>query len=268
MGSFASFIESEAFFTVLILLLMILMFTFVSILMSGKKQEKKKMQERKKIQIDENAQIQLVQHGEKTHNIEHVENKEKEIGGTEVGLVKEVEAAELEEVEEELDTMRITVEESQEIKVTDYTRPIEDMEDEYVVQHQNALEEELNESEIVKVEMTEPTDNSNEIGEEINIPISTPKEEVDEEPIITQDINKNSNSKDAFEMNADEDHTINETVEYEPPQEYDGDKTEILDFPDFGFLDDDSSNNVETKILDQANKYIETIMESRETHEK
>ena len=104
MGAFASFIESEAFFPILILLLMILMFTFVSILMSGKTKEKKRIQERKKIKLDENAQIQLVQDGEMNYNKKEIK-EEKEIGGKEVVLVKEIEAVELSEVESEIDEM-------------------------------------------------------------------------------------------------------------------------------------------------------------------
>lgn len=270
MGSFASFIESEAFFPVLILLLTLLMFTFVSILMSGRNQEKKKLQERKKIQIDENAQIQLVQDGEKNYNKKVDKKEEKELGGKEVGLVKEIQAVELSEVESELDAMRITVEDNseKEIEVPDFNRPIEDMEDEYVVQHQNVFEEDLNDSEIVKVELTKPIDSSNDFGEEIVIETSKIEDESGEEPIISERKEISNDEKDAFEMNANEDRTINESVDAEPPKEYDGDKTEILDFPDFDFLDNDKSQSIDNQIINQANKYIENIMESRENHEE
>lgn len=269
MGSFASFIESEAFFPILIILLMLLMFMFVSILMSGRNQEKKKMQERKKIQIDENAQIQLVQHGGSSVHREKV-TEEKEIGGTEVGLVKEIQAAELSEVEEELDAMRITIEDNadDEVKVPNYNRPVEDMEDEYIIERQNTLEEELNESEIVKVELTEPTEYSSDSGEEITISKKKMEDESGEIPIIADEEKENIHERDAFEMNANDDHTINEHVEADVPKEYEGDKTEILDFPDFDFLDDEKTQKIETRIINQANKYIESVMESRENNEE
>lgn len=269
MGAFASFIESEAFFPILILLLMILMFTFVSILMSGKTKEKKRIQERKKIKLDENAQIQLVQDGEINYNKKEIK-EEKEIGGKEVVLVKEIEAVELSEVESELDEMRITVEDDseKEIEIPSFNRPIENMEDEYVVQHQNVFEEDSNESEIVKVELTKPTDISNEDGEEVVIVTQKMENESNGQPIISEEEKQSDIESDAFEMNANEDHTINESVKVEMPKEYDGDKTEILDFPDFDFLDDENSQSIDNQIINQANKYVENIMESRESHEE
>lgn len=273
MGTFAEFIESDAFFPVLILLLMLLMFTFVSILMSGRTKEKKKMQERKKIQLDESAQIQLVQHDSNVvviNNVPEEPREHKETGSTEVGLVKEVEAVDLSEVEEELEEMRVTIEENpdKEIEVPSFNQPIEDVSEEYVVEHQDTLAEELNESEIVKVELTEQIGASNDIGEEIIVPKSKMEDESNEEPVIEADKSKVIEENDAFEMNANEDHTINENVDYEPPKEYDGDKTEILDFPDFDFIDDDKTQKIETQIINQANKYIESVMESRETNEE
>lgn len=272
MGTFAEFIESDAFFPVLILLLMLLMFTFVSILMSGRTKEKKKIKERKKIQIDENAQIQLVQHGtNKGFKSTVTEDDEvEETGSTEVGLVKEVEAVDLSEVEEEIDEMRVTIEENpdKEIEIPSNNRPIEDMNDEYVVQHQDALNEELNDSEFVKVDLTEPIETSSDVGEEITVPKSKIEDESNEIPVLAEEKTKVSEEDDAFEMNANEDHSINEVIDSKPPKEYNGDKTEILDFPDFDFVDDEKTQKIETQIINQANKYIESVMESRENNEE
>ena len=273
MGTFTEFIESDAFFPVLILLLTLLMFTFVSILMSGRTKEKKKIQERKKIQLDENAQIQLVQHGvniDIKSSVTEEPNEYEETGSTEVGLVKEVEAVDLSEVEEELDDMRVTIEENpdKEVEIPSYNRPIEDPSDEYVVKHQDTIAEEQNNSEIVKVELTEPVENFNDIGEEIAVPQTKVEDESNGVPVVIDEETKISEEHDAFEMNADENHSINEEVNSLPPKEYEGEKTEILDFPDFDFVDDDKTQKIETQIINQANKYIESVMESRETNEE
>lgn len=274
MGTFAEFIESESFFPVLILLLMLLMFTFVSILMSGRTKEKKKMKERKKIQIDENAQIQLVQHEiniDIKNNVNlKLKDEAKETGNTEVGLVEEVEPVDLSEVEEEIDEMRVTIEENpdKEIEVPSFMRPIEDMNDEYVIEPKSTESEDINEEEIVKVEITEPTKKSNDIGEEIIVPQIKEQDESNEIPIISDESEKSRSESDAFEMDANENRTINEEIETESPKEYDGDKTEILDFPDFDFVDDEKTQKIETQIINQASKYIESIMESRESNEE
>ncbi len=271
MGTFAEFIESDAFFPVLILLLLILMFTFVSILMSGKNKAKREMQERKKIQIDENAQVQLVQHGVITDfKTEAVNDDEEEIGSNEVGLVKEVEAVDLSEVEEFIDNERVTIEKNPdtEIEVPELTRSIEDMTDEYLVAHEEAKFDEPNESDIVKVEVSTPTALTSDIGEEVTIPQAAITDESKEVPAVSYENTEIKQESDAFKMNANENHSINDHIEYETPKEYDGDKTEILEFPDFDFFDDDSTQKIETQIINQANKYIETVMESRESHEK
>lgn len=110
------------------------------------------------------------------------------------------------------------------------------------------------------------------IGDSI-IPDFSEHEQVDVEPIT-----ESSESEEiemplpiteapelAFASIPTDDNTINENIKIEPSQEYDYEKTEIFDFPDFSKTEIDSEKllvDVEKIVMDAANKYIDSIMKS------
>lgn len=319
MGTFANFIESDAFFPVLILLLLLLMFTFVSILLSGKKQNKKRLQDRKKVVIDEDAQIQLIQHEGHQKQSENVDEKElsneEEIGNSEIGLVTEVMSADLSEVEDYLnestndnvntsnidesptfvseintenpiphieesvidnsieedsiftpitintvDELEPTSEINNEVEPTmeaiDEVKPVSDSTIEVKPVSEPTSEVKPTIEPIDKVEqVSEVTEKS----EEIDMPAPIKNIEINELPSVDLNLeDKSYETSSAFDILATEDHTINSDVNIETPQEYNSDKTEVLTFPDFDSIE--KTNDIENKVIDEANKYIESIM--------
>ena len=322
MGTFANFIESDAFFPILILLLLLLMFTFVSILLSGKKQNKKRIQNRKNVVIDEDAQILLIQHDELQKNGKDLNEKEisdeEELENSEIGLVTEVMSADLSEVEgylnestnenvnisnvdesptyvSEINTSNIenpipntenlvidnSIEEDSiftpiTINTVDELEPINEINNE-VEPTMDTIDEVKPVSEVTnKIEPTsetnakvepvsEPTDNVEPVSEptvraeEIDMPAPIKNIEINELPSVDMNFeDKPYESSSAFDILATEDHTINSDVNVETPQEYISDKTEILTFPDFDSLE--KTSDIENKVIDEANKYIESVM--------
>ena len=90
MRTFENFIESEAFFPVLILLLVLLVCVFMWIMMSNKK-EIKKRRDKKKIKIDENAEIKIVSDGNEKVRVRKTQknNIDDEPERTEIAIVEE-----------------------------------------------------------------------------------------------------------------------------------------------------------------------------------
>lgn len=69
----------------------------------------------------------------------------------------------------------------------------------------------------------------------------------------------------AFDSKPSEDSFINENIKIDPVDEYDIEKTEIFDFPDFSKTEIDSKTaliDVESAVMEAANKYIESVMKS------
>lgn len=69
----------------------------------------------------------------------------------------------------------------------------------------------------------------------------------------------------AFAAMPSEDTSINEEIKFETTDDYDIEKTEIFDFPDFSKTEIDSEKalvDIEKVVLEAANKYIESVMKS------
>lgn len=111
-----------------------------------------------------------------------------------------------------------------------------------------------------------------EIGESI-FPDFSEKEEVEVEPImessepeeIEMPLPITESPELAFASLPTEDKTINENIKLESADEYDYEKTEIFDFPDFSKTEIDSEKmlvDVERIVMEAANKYIDSVMKS------
>ncbi len=105
------------------------------------------------------------------------------------------------------------------------------------------------------------------------IPDFSAKEEVEVEPIVeateTDEIEMpipiTETPELAFASLPTEDNTINENIKIESTEEYDYEKTEIFDFPDFSKAEIDNEKvlvDVEKVVMEAANKYIDSVMKS------
>lgn len=92
-----------------------------------------------------------------------------------------------------------------------------------------------------------------------------PINEVDENDEIEMPIPIIETPELAFASLPSEDKSINENIKIEQSQEYDFEKTEIFDFPDFSKTETASEKlliDVEKVVMEAANKYIDSVMKS------
>lgn len=259
MGAFESFVESKFFFPVLIGMLLLLIAIFVFILIFDRKKEKQYMKELKE-ELGSDDQTKTIQIPVQKVVKQVVVKKDPEL--TQTIQIPTLKKEEPEEVEEEksddkgLDLSKTVaptvlkenpvnkhVEERTEIaddapvvdlKITD-TESDESLEATQVIQ---AHEEAYPDDEIIVPEEVKQVEEEEE-GEEIAAPeaavqledegtsvIEIPK--VEEDEIKQVEIEK----PNAFETKADGNTDINEDIKYEPPKEYTGVKTEVLDLSD------------------------------------
>lgn len=250
MKTFETFIESEAFFPVLILLLVMLVCVFMWIVLSNKK-EAQKRREKKKVKIDENAEIKIVSDGNDDVRIKKVKKEkfEDEPERSEIAIVEEVAGSnnylEVKHEEPKETIYNIDLPNFNEAR---FTRE----DDEQIIDYKNIDYGDLSVPpvpDIFKDEFsdTAATKNENTSSNEI--------EQVEKE---------NKNIEDyAFNTTPNADREIHEDVKVEPPKEYVGEKTEVFDFPDFDQDDIFSSGDIETEIITAAEDYIKDIMSGK-----
>lgn len=283
MGTFVEFIESESFFPILILLLVLLMFVFAYILMSGKKNKRKRTQGRKKIRIDENAQVQLVQeHGMARQLKKEEEVLEVETGSTEVNLFLEeedfVKSVDINEFENTKDNsfkrdpiqvptystggaVNVKEKESNYVNLSDKNDipPFIIFRDELKNQYRTPSSEVINDTtqkQSFNTELTESLNENNRVRKEFEAPYSNFEEKSTDIPVIIDD--KKIDNNNAFGFKPDDNNNIKEDIQLSDSKEDFPDKTEVLDFPDFDSLSQETG--IEKTVIDAANKYIESIM--------
>lgn len=283
MGTFVEFIESESFFPILILLLVLLMFVFAYILMSGKKNKRKRTQGRKKIRIDENAQVQLVQeHGMARQLKKEEEVLEVETGSTEVNLFLEeedfVKSVDINEFENTKDNsfkrdpiqvpaystggaVNVKEKERNHVNLSDKNDipPFIIFRDELKNQYRTPSSEVINDTtqkQSFNTELTESLNENNRVRKEFEAPYSNFEEKSTDIPVIIDD--KKIDNNNAFDFKPDDNNNINEDIQLSDSKEDFPDKTEVLDFPDFDSLSQETG--IEKTVIDAANKYIESIM--------
>lgn len=253
MGTIVEFIESESFFPFLILLFVALVFIFASILTSSKR--KRIINERKNVKIDESAQVQLVSEHGHINQFATMEEEndilEVETGSNEVNLF--VESVDVDEIDQN------TLEENDSI--------IYDFEPIIPINKMNFSKEEVEVTPYIEnkkdenISLTEvyQEDNDNDkinINHEEVLPNEANEVEVIKDDVLADD-NDTNDEDNAFTIRPDDNKEINENIVVEEKEEY-PDKTEILEFPDFDSINQDTG--IEDEIIDEANKYIESIM--------
>lgn len=238
MDLFVKFIESDEFFPVLMLLMLALLFIFAWSLFSGNKKIKrmkaqKTMEEYHPIDYDYDtsaSQIELVQVGKQKEQEQIIAETANAQNDHEIALVPIKKMGEKSKEQQENVPIISVVE-----------TPKKD----------NVTQTEKFQEEIAFVEKDLNIENSFEDKIEENVEL----------PITKQDAEDFGNEI-AFHSTPNDNKEINETIEIKEKEEYVGEKTEIFDFPDFSELikDAEKENEVESEIIDAANKYIETIM--------
>ena len=257
MGAFETFIESKFFFPVLIGMLLLLIAIFVFILIFDRKKEKQYMKELKE-ELGDDGLTKTIQIPIKKV-VKQVVKKGPELTQTiQIPTLKKEEVKE--EVKEEKDDKGLDlsktvaptvlkenpvnkhVEERTEIaedapvvdlKIAD-TESDESLEATQVIQ---AHEEAYPDDELIVPEEVKQVEEDE--GEEIAAPEQAVQLEdegtsvidlpnIEEDEIKQVEVEK----PNAFEAKADGNTDINEDIKYEPPKEYTGTKTEILDISD------------------------------------
>ena len=257
MGAFETFIESKFFFPVLIGMLLLLIAIFVFILIFDRKKEKQYMKELKE-ELGDDGLTKTIQIPIKKV-VKQVVKKDPELTQTiQIPTLKKEEVKE--EVKEEKDDKGLDlsktvaptvlkenpvnkhVEERTEIaedapvvdlKIAD-TESDESLEATQVIQ---AHEEAYPDDELIVPEEVKQVEEDE--GEEIAAPEQAVQLEdegtsvidlpnIEEDEIKQVEVEK----PNAFEAKADGNTDINEDIKYEPPKEYTGTKTEILDISD------------------------------------
>lgn len=274
MGAFEKFVESEAFFPVLLLLLVMLLAVFIWVLVSGKRDEKKRRAIKSNVVVDEAAQVKIIQTEDNKEVeipaiVKEVEQAQEPVESKEVQLIQEEVVVKPKEVKE-VPRIDIPINKMDEtpIVVPTQKREVEVGEAIKVEEATPLVENEVKSDEIVKVNVPIENIQNNEVGEEIVVEKTMPLTEDESEEYVINDVvvdtkreeNQNQNETLAFNSTPDDNSEINESIVVEEPKEYLGEKTEIFDFPDFDAPTSTDTVDIEKEIIDAANKYIESIM--------
>lgn len=271
MEALENFFKSEACIPVIMVLMLVLLGVVVWTTISTKKAHEQ-MRAKQRENIDESAEIKIVAQEP------IVEEKKEEI------------------IPENLPLVDIPINNMDETEVTiEPIKKVEEvMEEQINIPLIPAFEEgPVSEEEKVKLEFSKPLDSSLDVGEKVEIPSPTQMvEEKEEQAISIAEIEKTNvepiienneeevvleeqstvveesvnsiEENQAFGVKPTDDTTINENVVVEEPKEYDGNKTEIFEFPDFSEIsgDKETSNNIDVdeEILRTAHQYINSVM--------
>lgn len=276
METIEKFFASEAFFPILVVLLSLLLLTLVWITLSNRRKNRHMVPQNSV--VDEDSTIRVIRDDDVANNSTNLSNEiptyQMADSIQEDVLVEEnVEEAILPEMPEvpivnetpvELDfpqpeVINTGLNESVEMSVNYETpEPIVTNEEEINIDiPETIIEEQPQQDEIVNVDVTTPIDVSLE-NEAFAVTL-------DEVQSLTNNI-----PDMAFGVLPTDDVSINDDIQVELPNNYDGNKTEVFDFPNFG----DEINNIETDtaralaasqsiesdVIEAANKYIRSVM--------
>lgn len=261
MKTFETFIESEAFFPVLILLLVMLVSVFMWIVLSNKKEEQKR-REKKRIKIDENAEIKIVFDGLEHDDVKMQKTKREQTDDeperTEIAIVEEV-ATPNDYINIENDKKEIIYD----IDLPNFNEArftSEDKED----LTKNVFYGDLSVPPVPDIFLDDDFSEtkSKETGNDLVKDKSVDNNEKDEN-VIEVEKEESSVETNAFNSTPTSDREIHEDVKVDMPKEYVGEKTEIFDFPDFNQDDIFSTGDIESEIITAAEDYIKDIMSSK-----
>lgn len=240
MKTFENFIESEAFFPVLILLLVMLVGVFMWIILSNKK-EAQKRRNKKNIKIDEDAEIKIFSDGDDDLRVRRRPARKEEDDEPERS-----EIAIVEEVKDTAPIINFNMKPKEEEIIYDIPLPNFN---EGRFTETSAEEEEIDYSKIDYGDLSVP-------------PVPDIFKEEDEVKIGNAQ-SDNVDALSAFNSHPTGDTEIHDDIKVEEKHEYVGEKTEVFDFPAFDDEDIFSTGDIETEIINAAENYIKDIMSNR-----
>lgn len=259
MEFFEKFVVSDAFFPVLIGLMIILVLVFVWILLSGKKK------------VENQTVVENVQNDEfKNESIPSEEVIPVNLDDTMV--VKTLAINEEEQAPDIIETPNVVVDipinkmDETPVEVTMPEDELNDVGETVVVEKTSPLvEDNVSQDEIVEIEM--PMKKVEDVGESVELPIAMPlmnesAGETVELPVPKTLVSDVGEAAVAFESLPVDNREINENVKVEEPEEYLSEKTEIFDFPDFNDLetkDNEITNQVQEEAMRSAQEYVSTV---------
>lgn len=258
MKTFEGFIESDAFFPILIILLIILIAVFVWIVISNKQEEKKKRLQ-KQLLIDESAEIKIIDNNHQRVELRSMEDiidnnqeiEDDEPERNEIAIIQEVTSTNNSNINKQDDNNHENDEDNKLEDNENNDNGIEEIE-----------EEKDSEEEFKKVEV-ENGDETND-DESIKVP-GLFEEEVADIDNIDVHLNPEDNvEKGEVELPMVKEEPV-ETVEEEPVEKEMTEEEKAIEeafaLPDFDNIDD---GDIEGEIIEAANKYIAEIMNKEE----
>lgn len=285
MDFFENFIESDAFFPVLIGLLLLLILIFLGVLLSGKKSKNKKNENVNTMNNEVNNDVtnqSVTNDNLMAASVAEVENTT--LNNTpDVVLQNDVVSQEQE----------IVPEVNQEV-VSQVDLPINNMDNTPIsVPHPQDVVENgesvdvtktmpLNETDVASdehIELPKSNDTLVEQGDEVPVTLTQPLvEDAGEAAVdvdaITQEQTESSNVAFASTPDINDVPVVQQTNDANPI--YTTEKTEVFEFPDFSNVADGAKSNdvtiddvkepikaVENDVIDVANKYIESVMSNK-----
>lgn len=234
MKSFEGFIESDAFFPILIILLIILIAVFVWIVITNKKEEQMKREKRLRL-IDESAEIKIIDNNHRKVELRSVEES----------------VNNLEDVDDEPERNEIAI-----VEVSPRKDNIEtNKQQEEVKQENKDSNQDDEDKEFKKVAV----DTEEEIDESIKVP-GLFKEEVADIDKVEVHLNPEDNRpQPEVELPMVKEESEEEIIEEEPVMSEEDKALEAaFAIPDFDDIQDD--DKIEDEIIEAANKYIAEIM--------
>ena len=285
MDFFENFIESDAFFPVLIGLLLLLILIFLGVLLSGKKSKNKKNENVNTMNNEVNNDVtnqSVTNDNLMAASVAEVENTalnntpdvvvQNDVVSQEQKIVPEVNSGAVPQVDlpiNNMDNTPISVPHPQDVvengESVDVTKTMP-----------------LNETDVASdehIELPKSNDTLVEQGDEVPVTLTQPLvEDAGEAAVdvdaITQEQTKASNVAFASTPDINDVPVVQQTNDANPI--YTTEKTEVFEFPDFSNVADGAKSNdvtiddvkepikaVENDVIDVANKYIESVMSNK-----
>lgn len=258
MDAIEKFFASEAFFPVLVVLLSLLLLTLLWITLSNRKKSRNMVPQNSV--VDEESTIKIIQ--DENQNVVAPNNGVPTYTMNAPQVENPVEVQVVEEVKETTEAALPEMPSIPEVNETPVELDIQNIEP---VQE---VGEVVNIDNPVENNVTSPID----VSEENDAFAVT----MDEVQALTSDVGESvqvlpgMEFPDAFGGLPTDDITINENVEVESPVGYNGEKTEVFEFPSFGEeinnLEADTakglaaSQSIESDVIEAANRYIRSVM--------
>lgn len=252
MGFFKDFIEGDAFFPVLIGLMLALVLVFVWILLSGKKKINNQKNDNEIENIVEHQQMPVTTESVIEESIEIPKMSEEVIEKTSSNVLVSLPINNMDETPVEVNISNNIIDDTGEMVEIEKTQPL--------------VEENISEDQYVNIEI--PTMQIEEKGETVALPeaktlVEDSSGEQVELPAPKAMIKEEGEEAVAFDSLPEANRIINTDVKIAEKEEYVGEQTEIFDFPDFNNIENKSdeamTGNVEDDVIKAANNYISTV---------